>query len=717
MKPYDVIVEAHDIQGLMTAFYLVSRRRRVAVIAPKTVREQDAYELSSGAIGGIKEESLFQLYWRSVQNDTKISFEGTRLQPMMMVDAQGIRREIPRSVDALRRYFIRYYARHHVEIKHFFRQVTRWYDEFMMWESERLKGRPSVLSQVEIETFECSLETFLSRYFEDETLKKAFNLFTIHQALPLDKIDAWAYMLTFFNQVVEPSYQLTHDWPDSFDVWLDKLRDLGVDVYEEEAKVWREESDYTMHVQLASNQSLRSRWAVSVAKPQEEAVMVYSYDVRVPKSYNTQKLGQEWRLLAQGDVSWLRLLRLDDSAGESASLIRIQTTSNVERDSLFQYLNRYFKGFSEAVEEVINHRIYPTYQAKFKHDKTLEALAKTRQLEAYFVTTHHLSLPRSAYAQAGLFGRLFVGVKLGGIVHESLFKKATHLQGRPETELVARLLFDYIPEVYPYGHRLKLDFGKTELMVVCEDEAKFYVGSKEPHETLKLDFDALVELVETATTKEEALTHLSVQTDADAKLFLEAFRLVSKDDLKSYEPYKKPWGMALFITFMVLLGAHNFSLILIGSLITSAIFLVISLVLGVVVKTVLKWTGTLPLWVSVLIGLRVGLWLLNVTQLPHIEFVLMSLLFIIYAFKERTLCWSALVKDHPPYEASRQFFISYARGLSWLWSLAWLLMYVITQWVPWPNIVLAWYVLVVMSVITVRYEALYLASRTREMRR
>ena len=720
MKPYDVIVEAHDIQGLMTALYLVSRRRRVAVIAPPSARDKTQgkdYKMFCGSLGGLKEDSLFQLYWRTVQSDTKLVFEGQLHQPFILVDAQGIRREVPRDFASLRRYFVRYYARHHREIKQFFHQVMRWYEEFMMWESERQKGRPSVLSQVEIETFECSLETFLSRYFKDERLKQAFNLFAPHQALPLDHIDAWSYMLTFFNQVIEPNYQLHQGWPQTFDQWLKKLLELGVDVYEEDALVWREESDYTMLVQLASEKRLQSRWAVSVAKPTQEAVWIQSYDVVLDASFALDTFNHEWRLCREGDVSWLRVVKRPTQDTETGLNLRVQTTSTANEASLFTYLDHYFKGFSKAVVEVLNPCSYPLIPAQFKPDKSLEALSQNRQFLSYFVTTHHVSLPIDVFAQAGLFGRLRLGVTLGEVVHEGLFKKATHLQGRPETELVARLLFDYSPSVYPLGHRLKLDFGKTELMIVCEDEAKFYVGSKEPHETLKLDFDALLELVENATTKEEALTHLGLQERAQASLFLDAFGLVSNQQTQGYEPFNKPWGMALFISFMVLLGVHTLGSILFGSLGVTLTFLGLALSLGVVSKSIVKWSLSLPLWVSALLGLRVLFWVLDWTFLAHVEFVLMALVFFVYAFKQRSLCWVALYKDHPPYEASRQFFTSYARGLSWLWSLAWLLMYLITALVPWPNILLAGYVLVVMSVITIRYEALYLASRTKEMRR
>ncbi len=716
MEHYDVIVEAKDLQGYVTALYLASRRRRVALIENvKELPDVHAFDLT---LGGLEQVGLLQRYWHSVMDDDHFPFEGKAQHTLQWVDAHGIKRVMPREHEALKIYFIRYYARHHEAISRFFKQCEAWYEDFVYWENERLRGRPTLMSQAQIETYQISLETFLSRFFEDENLKQAFNIFSEHQALSLHEIDAWAYLLSFFNRVFETPYRLTKPLETLIERLRKKCDTLGITRFKGVPKVWRQESDHTMTVILEDGQTLLSRMAVSVAKETYDKTALKHIVVTLTEGYTSPLFKQELRIVSQKDVPWIRFIPLSDDEGKPiTNQMVVQAKTTLSNEQLVTWIGRYAKDFPSHMAQAENVSLGELSVFKPKKDRSLEALAQDERGDTWMVSSQHLSVPKDLYAQAGLFGRIRLALLLAEQVHERLYKKVTHPSRQPETALMARLLFAYQEGSYEYRTRLKLDFGKSDVIIIFDDEARFYGGEKAPDITLNLDYETFETITHERPPLEEALTRLSREEDTqELRRFLNAFQLDQPHDIPPYEPHKKPWGMALFIVIMLLLSSHLVTSFWVESPWLSWAFAGTILTLGVGSKLILKTSLIWPLWVVFSLTLQ-GVIVFVFDQTYAVHMVMLSVVLIGYLLTKKPLLWRLWYRDRMMYDAASPFFIKLTQGLSWLWALSFLAVGLMTFLVPLPNTLLALYVLLVMLFVTFRYEPLFLASKTREMRR
>lgn len=716
MEHYDVIVEAKDLQGYVTALYLASRRRRVALIENvKQLPDVHAFDLT---LGGLEQAGLLQRYWHSVLDEDHFPFEGKAQHTIQWVDAQGIKRVMPREHHALKIYFIRYYARHHEAISRFFKQCEAWYEDFVYWENERLRGRPTLMSKAQIETYQQSLDALLSRFFEDEALKQAFNIFSEHQALALHEIDAWAYLLSFFNRVFETPYRLIKP----LEALIERLRKLcdaqGITRVEGVPKVWRQESDHTMTVMLEDDQTLLGRMAVSVAKETYEKTALKHMVVTLNEGYTSPLFKQELRIVSQKDVPWIRFIPLSDDEGKPiTNQMLVQAKTTLSSEALVTWIGRYAKDFPSHMAQAKDVSLGELSVFKPKKDRSLEALAQDERGETWMLSSQHLSVPKDHYAQAGLFGRMRLAILLAEQVHERLYKKVMHQSRQPETALMGRLLFAYQEGSYAYRTRLKLDFGKSDVIIIFDDEARFYGGEKAPDITLNLDYETFETITHERPTLEDALSRLSHEEDTEElRRFLKAFQLDQPHPIPSYEPYKKPWGMALFVVISILLSSHFVTSLWVLSPWVSWAFSAAILALGIGVKLSLKTSLVWPIWVVfALIVEGTLVFILNQTLAAHMS--ILAVVLIGYLFTKKNVLWRLWYRDRMRYDAASPFFIKLTHGLSWLWALAFLAVSIISWLVPLPNTLLALYVLLVMLFVTFRYEPLFLASKTREMRR
>ncbi len=737
MQTYDVVITGSDFTAYVAAFYLAKKDRRIALIQTpnpstyeylkKPLIDADKirypFDYPYRELGGLEPNQLTQSYLEAM-GLSALTLNVIKQKETEIIQAKDKRYQRPNDWVGFRIYLVRFYPKYRDQIHRFFADMNDYYEDFKHQRFERFKDRPYRLSKMMASFRNKSLETVLKEYFEDDILREEFRFFQAVDGYKLHEIHATEYFKRFFNSMIEQSYYLVQT-----DASLYKMFDMqqfeDVDVYKSTIESIDNNEQGIQSITLSSGQKIAAEYFIldqpyGALKQQGIPLnnrfkqSLYIALEAPAETYGFHALNV--LLSVPKSALSIRVINYGYFHPKQKPSLRIETVNPMSEDAVINEIITYFPALKGHIKKVKASDVEPLYSSLIQTAKmSLEHTDKADRLQHRYSFGNTLYSGSKIGQESGLIGRLMLGVELADLIEKRLKQKESDTVIAKQNMLISKLLHGYKKMVITDDVMVSFDFGKRKVPVRFNHQNAYtYDKPVKIQLNIKASYMILEQLRQGQITIADALTQKQLSFTGDVNLFkaiTASLRLGERAVTPpKYVSYPKPYGYYMLIINMALLTVWM------GAVMQTQTWIVTAIYVGILIIKVFIQTLRLKLIMpSDFIGFGVALivFLTNYFDITfhvsNVPWIYAGVLLLGLVLKKPWLYYE-MYRDEKPADAFTFLYVTMMQGLTWLWTISFVLVGIILRYVEMPNTWLYIYVFVIMMYISGRYKKNYILN-------
>lgn len=236
MKNYDCIVIGDDIYALIIALFLTRKMRNILLIDQASPYKQKTEKMTisfknkkhrfnynmDAILTGLDDQGLTQAFLDDLDILKDLDYQ--RLDDDYIVDKVGNERKRSNHFKDFQIYLIRLYPKKIKEIKRFFVDLERHYENYKQQYLNLLHNDDYTLSSLMVEWGSYSLGDLLRLYFDDPNLIREFSINAFINGLDMNKVSAYNFFANYFIGLKSGFYYLKNQNESLRDIILKKIK-------------------------------------------------------------------------------------------------------------------------------------------------------------------------------------------------------------------------------------------------------------------------------------------------------------------------------------------------------------------------------------------------------------------------------------------------------------------------------------------------------------
>ncbi len=498
MEKYDVVIIGGGLGSLTTATYLSKRLRNVAVfeegkrkkIQKYTNRLKDKnnnkfeFKFYNYDLGGIHKGDLFYEYMKRCGLEDNFEYFDNPF--VMVVDKNKRIIKRPNDFKNFLIYLVRYYPKQRDQIHLLFDDILRYHKDYKEQKLARLNNLEYTIPSALIELGDLSLQSVLSKYFDNSDLINEFSLVYDSVGIPLEEINAYNYFIKWFDTFIDGSYFIKTSFDNivkTFSSEISKTREKiftnrkiekfiindnviekivdseGIEIYAKHYVINMRIDDF-VNQYMPDNESIKEDFLNMYFGVQSKRVINQVY-IGLSKDAKTLGIKEKHYLFSEIPDDEIRLLSLVNykeidktscAKGLGAILVEFIDDDLPRKKKLNQVIDQVAKYFPKIIDNIAVSKIGQKREyfggvssKEFWKNKTINDLFNIDDYSSTNPFTNSYFIGAWVKPEAGISGIVQTGVEYGDIIDDLIYHGDDEEYFITHDELMAIIAHQYIP--------------------------------------------------------------------------------------------------------------------------------------------------------------------------------------------------------------------------------------------------------------------------------
>jgi hypothetical protein len=732
MKNYDCIIVGDDIYALIIALFLTRKMRDILLIndsspyKEKTESMKVSYNkkeydfkyhqdvfLTGLSKGGLTEAFLDDL---DLLND----IEYASLEFDHIIDRDGQKKIRANDFNDFKVYLMRYYPKSIKEIKKFFNDLERHYNNYREQYMNLLHNNDYTLSSLMVEWGDYSLLELLDSYFSDKTIIKEFKSNAFINGLDINKVSSYNFFANYFTGLKKGFYYLKTPIEVLRDKILDKIKlsskhsiinveitnivvnDNRIDYIEDSLGNQYNGKYYFVSDQpiefyndyfpdLESHVKKLKKYYPYLEDTSVKRTMYMVFDP-LPKDMGIESLVYYYQ---DHDKDTERIIKIfnysmvdasDNGVGKICIDFAYDKNTGFSEDRL---LDKLFESFPKLKwqDMAISYGEEKPYLAMIRDEKLRKKLSIMDLID--YETLNHISVYDNLYIggsfirpESSIYGKIHQSIVTADKIEDNLYFKEEDEEFYYSNEEAMMMLRQNFDESYFGKKEIHINFYIGKAMYFFRIKGKnvvIHTGRfSRPDLTIFTSNDRLVDLVFKRKPYKEIIDSNFfrwIGQDSVKKAFIKAFDLDDRHPIdKNFIPEKpfKYFGLAFINIYMLIVGVGAFLIHYVDGLIMFPSILALlggwTLYKGLKVKEIYFFEVLMLAYLFVMSILSIFMDSINHFGQDYIVLAPMAIILYLSVIFNRPFVYHYLKFDYSHEFVHTKLFLSISNGISFLWG-------------------------------------------------
>jgi hypothetical protein len=622
LKEYDVVFINGGFGNLITYNYLLKKMRKVIILESKRSRKLLTYKLNihdpykgdydfnffNKVVGNPSDDSLFSYYLNNAGINFDIQYKDNLTTAV--IDSQNKILKRPNDLNGFQNYLIRLYPAERENIIIFFTELKELYSDYRSKKIYNLENENSTVPDVYLKWSDKSLLQILNEYFNSSKIMQEFRLINYSSGHHLEKINAYNYIISFFDVFFEGAKFASVTYTDLAEKFTDHSKGRGDFSNNQSIKKVYWENNKIDYIETVKGEKYKAKFYVVNERPDhfiqkynKANYLDYSQYFKTMYPDSDDEIGTKQLLiglninpsnLGMDQVQYLvndinnpiiaitnyNLLDGFSAPNPDSGSVCVDFRSDGKTDEvdellfIVSYLDSLFPGLSRHrnITRFMNHKPLLSSQStqEFYSNMTLKNID-------HFYSSQHISPYENVLfmgewlkPESGIAGQIYTGVEYGDMIDELIIYGQDEEYLIDLDELMVMLKSEFIVD----------HFGETETTIqiaiskslyylkIKHDIVNLYEGNySEPDLFISLTNESLFNLINGEQSLDEVLNEKTLEFSGDKKKlyeFARAFNLGTHNNtVSAYHHRKGTYGLfnVLFTLTIMSLFIFSFDLI------------------------------------------------------------------------------------------------------------------------------------------------------------